>query len=268
MPEVKPFAGRNALEAAVFLVQFRDEFSAQDVETLFSLKERHTAELPSFEKMTTLTFGMIGNAAPQQESREAGVILQSFKNNGRPDWVLRASGNQIIATCHEYTRWADVEAKARRLIYSAAQLVRPEANPVQLVMMQFVDKFVYDGVPSDYTVNDVFRPDTPYLTPFCKTAGPQWHIFQGWFADKETFAALGLGQVLNVLNIASSVQPDRNLTTTIDHTAQFTASAGDGILFTAADRLNTHFAFLHAQNKYILSSTLSDKQLSTIGLSK
>ncbi len=268
MPEAKPFAGRNALETVVFLVQFRDGFSSQDVEALFSLKDRLATELPSFEKTTTHTFGVVGNGAPLQQAHESGVVLQRFTANGRADWVLRASGNQVVVVCSDYSKWVDVEAKAMRLMYSAVQSVRHEANPIQVVMMQFVDKFVYEGVPADYSLDDVFRSDSPFLTAFSKTAGLQWHVFQGWFADNGETKPLGTGQALNVLNIASSIQPDGNLTTTIDHTTQFTVGAGDALLFTTADKLNTHFAFLHNQNKYILRNVLSDKQLEVIGLGK
>lgn len=268
MAEAKPFAVHNALEAVGFIVQLKNHFSAQDVEALFSLKERLAEELPSFEKMTTHMLGVVGNSLPQQESRDSGVILQSFKSNGRQDWVLRAMHNQILVTCSDYTRWVDVSAKAIRLIYTVMQSIRAEVNPVQLVAMQFLDKFLYDGVPDNYNTEDIFRSDTEYLTPFSRQAGNQWHVYQGWFVDESETVALGKGRVLNGLNIATSILPDRNLTTTIEHLVQFASESEEGIFFTSADKLNTHFTFLHEQNKYILLRTLSDKQLQKIGLSK
>ena len=103
MPIAKPVADSNAIEAAAFVIQFEREFSESEIEALFALAQRLKQDLPSFQKLITLLVGVSEEGAssvataPFPRQRLAGILLQHFRDNGKPDWVLRASNNQVAA---------------------------------------------------------------------------------------------------------------------------------------------------------------------------
>ena len=111
-----PIAETNAIEATAFVLVFSREFEEKEVEALLSLEHSLKATLPSFTKTSALTLNVVDNAPAEQTQIMSGVLLQSFQENGKPDWVLRASDNMIVVNCSKYDNWKNVWAKACQLM--------------------------------------------------------------------------------------------------------------------------------------------------------
>jgi uncharacterized protein (TIGR04255 family) len=280
MPSVAlPIAGHNAVESAAFVFGFGRPFALKEVEALFSLEARARDELPSYTTIQTLQFNLAepsqGPSAPASQ-QVTGVLLQKFRPDGKPEWVLRADGNQIVVNCTRYTRWADVWASSRRFLLMAAQSVDAPTNGVTTFALQFTDKFVYAAPPpSDYSPAEVFKVGSKYLTAQASSSGMQWHVHQGWFIDQGDLP-LAPTRTLHVLNLSSAILEDR-LTAIVDHTAHIQLKEGKALRVKAllggdddplggSSLVNSVFTSLHQQNLEILRETLSVKQVAAIGM--
>lgn len=276
----RPLAGSNAIEAVAFVLTFAREFTQAEIEFLLSLQEKHKAELPSFLKIQGLTVNLADSTEKKptvmhQTQKFTGVLLQHFQETGKPDWALRVSNNIIVVNCWLYTRWDEVWPKAKKLLLSASQVVDSDSNGITSMTMQTVDKFEYDGIPSSYSITDVFNAESPFLTKKAIGAGTQWHVHQGWFENLAEQGDQGLRR-LNVINLASALHNEK-LVSTIDHVGKIDFL--NGVLpareiSSPSDLppndliIDQIFNELHEGNVNVLLQTLSSEMLNSIGLKR
>lgn len=270
-----PIAETNAIEAAAFVLVFSREFEEKEVEALYSLEQSLKSILTNYSKTSSLMVNVIDNAPAEQSQKMSGVLLQSFQENGKPNWSLRASDNIIVATCMKYDNWENVWPKACHLLLKAAQCVDSDTNSIARSVFQVVDKFIYDEKPKTYFIGDVFNPDSIYITKQAMSAGELWHVFQGWFdtlADQNTTK----DEVLHTLKLGSSFNNEK-LVALIDHTIQknFKARTVSVKDFLAPQNVeegsvfaNQLFKELHDKNVQVLRNLLAKNQLTAIGLVK
>lgn len=274
MTFARPIATTNAIEAAAFAIVFAREFEESEVEALLSLELSLKDVLPKFDKTSAVTLSVTGDAPAEQTQKLSGVLMQHFQQNGKPDWVLRASENRIVANCLNYDSWGNVWPQARHILLKALQCVDSQTNGVVNTIHQVVDKFIYDEQPTPYSIEDVFNPDSKFLTPHAKESGELWHVFQGWFENVEPLADNDQ-KILHVLKLSSALG-NENIAATIDHTLQSNFSEPlavkkligeqDGNIDEAI--INGLFKRMHDKNAELLRSVLSAGQLKAIGLNK
>ena len=276
----RPFAEHNAIEAVAFVVVFARDFTPREAEFLLSLEASLKDELPAVLRVNDMVINIVDgpNASPMssQGQQLTGILLQHFREDGRPDWALRATGNRVIVNCWKYTRWNEVWPKARRFLLAALNLVAADSNGIAQTGLQVVDKFIYDKLPGpeDYTIGEIFRDECPYLTQQARAAGQLWHVNQGWFGESTVKDIYG-GRTLHVLNLASGAIGQTQLVTTIDHLAQ-TDFAGNVLPVSAmtsparSDRsgalVDDLFTWKHKVNRTVLLASLTDAKRQAIGL--
>lgn len=270
MSIARPAAGQNSIEAAAFVLQFARSFNLQEIEQLFALEQQLAGDLPSFQKVSSLIVTASESSPSISQQQLAGVVLQKFQENGKPEWMLRAAGNQVVVSCHKYTAWAEVWARSRTWLLAAFKVVDSSTNGVMTTALQFRDRFVYDGNPADGKASDVFRTDSRFMTRQTWDSGPQWHVHQGWLVPNSESKIPAL-RVLNVVNITCAIQNNNRLEAAIDHIGEITFAAQVGLdsltsTTPTGDLCGDCFSFLHDQNKQILRDTLSDGQLRAIGM--
>lgn len=274
MTLAKPITEKNAIDAITFAVVLERHFNAHEAENLLRLENTLRDKLPSFSRMTGVSFRVENDHIAEQTPKATGVLLQHFKPDGKPDWVLRAVDNQIAVTCHAYTRWDDIWLQADSFITEAFKAIGTDAsNNAVAFVLQVVDRFVQPNRFDEYSVADVFDARTKFLTPHAAEVGPLWHVHQGWFADLELLDRMTL-RCLHVLNISTS-QVAEKFITTIDHVSQLSlANTGTTIDSSSpvtqpdesAAFRNQAFQRLHDENKKILRSLLNADQCTAIGL--
>lgn len=274
MPLARPIAATNAIEAAAFALSFARNFEGHEIEALFSLEQSLRTVLPNFVKTNEIIFNLTDSTHAEQTQKMSGVIAQSFQENGKQDWVLRASENKIIVNCLKYDSWINVWPKARYILLKTAQCVDSETNGVVNALHQVIDKFVYDERPTYYNIGDVFNPDSLLLTEQAKKSGDMWHLFQGWFEDAPSTID-EKQKILNVVNMSSSLINEK-LVATIDHTLQANFSKPIEVKYfvglqtaeNGSEFLNKLFDSLHTMNAELLRNILTKDQVAAIGLTK
>lgn len=258
----QPISGKHAIEAAVFMLAFERPFQGAALDALSGLQSALAEDFPVFQKINVLEVRIEGGAPiTHQAGGISGVSLQRFRPDGRPAWSLRADGNAIVVTCTEYDTWDTTAPQALAYLNKAASAVLDEQNPLALVVLQVIDRFVRPSADG-YDIKEVFNPKSRYLTRQAADAGRLWHVHQGWFEDHEELG----GRFLNVLNLSTNDTPS-GVVTTIEHTAQLQAQGGLPSTH-AVDKTwcKEVFDALHVRNKDIVSDLLNAKQRKAIKL--
>ena len=203
-----------------------------------------------------------GGEVSQKIGVTSGGLLQNLLPDGRPSWTLRVEGNTIVVSCTDYKRWDDISAKALGHIKAAIAFVNNDTNAVSSLIHQIVDRFVTAN-KDEYNIGQVFNTQSPYLTGQALKAGNFWHVFQGWFEDRQVFS----GKLLNVLNLSTADNPASiTITTTIDHAAHLRFSSPKAIGEFDNEFTRKAFDELHECNKSIIKQLLTSDQLKAIGL--
>lgn len=270
-----PVAQHNAIERMAFgLVCIRD-FSSADLERMPDLHARFKDQLPKFETTQAVVLNVVPAAVSPVVNKQAGALMTAFSRDGtgRPEWELRVEANQIVVTCHDYTRWSEVWPKAHLFLQAAAQLLHSADNGVQEIALNVIDRFVCPPIdaPETYSVWAVFRGDCPHLTKQVTTVGPNWHVHSGWFEDAAHL--LPGARVLHQVNLSGVLLQDRGARMTIDHRALLrngsapvplaVAVVADGATESLVGRA---FNALRERNMEVIKQTMNDEQLAAVGI--
>lgn len=258
----KPISEKHAIDVASFIVVFERPFETNIIDSLPGLHERLKADYPTFNLTKTMEVNVTGSEISQKVGLASGGLMQNLQPDGRPIWTLRVEGNMIVVSCTDYKRWEDISSKALNHIKAAIAFVKTDSNAVSSLIHQIVDRFVTAN-KDEYNINQVFNTQSPYLTGQAIKAGKLWHVFQGWFEDRQEFG----GKLLNVLNLSTAESPANiTITTTIDHAAHLRFSSPKALEELDDKFIRKAFDELHECNKSIIRQLLTNGQLKTIGL--
>lgn len=258
----KPISEKHAIDVASFIVTFEHPFESSIIDSLPGLHERLKADYPTFNLTNMVEVSVTGNEIGPKVGVTSGGLLQNLQPDGRPIWTLRVEGNAIVVSCTKYERWKDISPKALEHINAAIVFVNNDRNAVTSLIHQIVDRFV-TADKAEYDISQVFNTQSPYLTGQALKAGKFWHVFQGWFEDKQTLG----GKFLNVLNLSTSENPANiTITTSIDHTAHLRFDSPKAIEELDDKFIRKAFDELHETNKSIIRHLLNNDQLKAIGL--
>lgn len=256
----KPISEKHAIDVASFIVVFEHPFEASIIDSLRGLHELLKTDYPIFNPTNTMEVRITGSEVSQQAGITSGCLLQTLRPDGRPNWTLRVEGNAIVVSCMDYQRWSDISTKALGHIKAAVDFVNNDTNAVSSLIHQIVDRFVTDN-KDEYNISQVFSTQSPYLTGQALKAGKLWHVYQGWFEDRQEFS----GKLLNVLNLSTAENP-AGITTTIDHAAHLRFLLPKAISEFDDGFIRNAFDELHECNKSIVKQLLTNEQLKSIGL--
>lgn len=256
----KPIGEKHAIEVASFIVVFERAFEASAIAALPGLQAKLQNDYQTFTPTNSMEVRVADGEVSQQIGTSGG-LLQSFLPDGRPGWTLRVEGNAIAVSCTDYKRWGDISAKALSHIQAAMAYINNDTNAVSSLIHQIVDRFV-TASSVEYNINQVFNTQSPYLTQQALKAGKLWHVYQGWFDDKQELN----GKLLNVLNVSTSESPAGGTLTTIDHAVHLRFTAPKALGDFDDNFIRTSFNELHECNKAIIKQLLTNDQLKTIGL--
>ncbi len=263
---VQPIHSKNSIEVTVFAIEFAEPFSSAAVVALMALKESMNDEYPVGSQVNSVKMRMEVKKDSEEltsssDKKVSGIVLQKLDQSRRPTWSLRAENNYIVVSCFDYQDWDSDAQKALSDLITAAAAVVDEKNPLTVISLQVVDRFVGPTLEK-YKLNQIFNTKSNFFPKQTAKSGPLWHVHQGWFAPAEIFG----GQYLNVLNMSTNDTPN-GIITTIDHLIRFQSlppmaaeKACDG------DFLGAIFNDLHRCNKNTINDVLNTKQLKAIGL--
>lgn len=277
MANTTPIREKNAIDEIAFVILFKKPFDDQTIIKFIGLRESLSPELPECDLIKTMEVKVEGDNPGLPTSKIGGVVYSKNIGDGsRLEWSLRASANQLVVTCSEYTNWVEVSNKAKSLLCQAAEELDLEVNPIAGVVYQCVDKFQRQDAPQEYSINEVFDKGSRYLNKHvCENPG-SWHIHQGWF---ESLGDPGQARALNNLNLNVVIgQNNKPLhETVISHLVTVTledanAEATDMATFFGRNDEQGYFDQLssdsHELNKRVMRDLLTPDMLVAIGLEK
>lgn len=255
-----PINQNNSIESSCFVLVFERAFNKQELLSLSRLKEVFHEDLPSYREINSIKVKLVDGTTAEQSQDISGVVLQCFKNNGKPSWELKVENNIIEISCFAYDSWTEVWGKVKRYLLETIKTIEDDNNKLMICVLKIVDKFVSDF--GNYNVGDIFLERTPYLTQNILNGenGELWHVFQGWFEqlDDKTY--------LHNLNLITSNENGR-ITTNIDHAIQCQFIKNPQLISDfKQSKLEAIFSELHNKNKEILRKLLNDTQRKGIGL--
>jgi len=273
MARYLPFAGRNAIAEMNIAIQFRQQFDQEIGKSVEAVKTEFVADFPKFEPLHLQMFSF--NLGPQQfpipgtnvASTVGGFNLTKPKADGSAARVLRVMANALSVHFLEYTSWKETKPQAiGYIIRCLEKLDILDRNPAISVLLRYVDRFTFDGVPQDATAGALFQPDTKFVASRILDSGNQWHSNSGWFEP-----LVGGALALNQLNVSSGLI-ETTVGVVVDHNsfcslpqpccsiAELTRGEGGRLTLEAIlDRQ-------HRANADLLKNLLNQEMLDTIGL--
>ena len=269
-----PYAGNHSIQEAQVGLQFHHEFNQQEIELArgsveVELKDvlPRSAEIRGGSVSVTVD---LSSQDPQVRpdsvvSNLAGFQLSDVKGDGQPSRVLRLAGNLLSLNILDYTGWATILSDSIKCFETALFQLPFAGNPVMAYTLRYIDRYTFNGDPSEATAALLFVESNEYISKHCFTAGSLWHCHSGWFDS------INAGRVLNNLNISSGMM-DLSSTVTIDHqtTLHLTLPRQSvGAVFATPERslgLEAILDVLHDSNKRILNTLLRPEMRAKIGL--
>lgn len=124
-----------------------------------------------------------------------GMVTGKVLNRTRPDGTieteLKLEQNGILFRTSDYTRWQDVWARANRYFDG---IVDAYNVPLSGVTLHFIDKFIWNGDPTQCTIDELLRSDSRYVAPHIFQVHDLWHCHTGAFLrpDEHTKRLLNL----------------------------------------------------------------------------
>lgn len=276
MANTKPIRGRNAIDEIAFVILFQNSFDDQSIIKLIGLREKLSPRLPECDLVKMMEVKVEGDNLGFPTSKVGGVVYSKKIDGGtRLEWSLRASANQLVVTCSEYTNWREVLQKAKSFLCQAVERLDLDVNPIVGIVFQCVDKFRCQDAPAEYSISEVFDKESRYLNRHvCENPG-SWHIHQGWFEPLESDQARGLNNLnLNVV-IGQNNEPLHE--TVISHLVTVTqgdasSAVTDMAMFFGEDGELGYFDQVlsdsYKLNKCVITDLLTAEMLITIGLGK
>jgi uncharacterized protein (TIGR04255 family) len=252
-------------------IQFVSPFDQKIGESIEALKAEFAADFPKFEplQMITINLGLQQFSMPATSAAPtlSGFNLTKAKPDGSPARVLRVMTNVLSVHFLEYTSWKEIRPQAIDYIARCLQkLAILDRNPAVSVLLRYIDRFTFDGVPKDATAGTLFRPDTKFVASRILDRGYQWHSNSGWFEPM-----VGATLALNQLNVSGGMI-EATTAVIVDHNsvynlpkprtsiAELTHGEGEGLSLEAI--LNRQ----HSTNADLLKNLLNQEMLDTIGL--
>lgn len=255
----KPINSSNAIDSAVFILGFARPFNSNEFDALSGLQIALKDDLPSFVRNQIVKMAFQEGKQSVADFELAGSVLQRFNTDGKPAWTLRVLEDSITVTCHSYISGSSERNQAVKYLEQCVNLLKQRSDILlSVITLQITD--VFKDTFESYSIKNVFNENSRYLTRNVFEAGALWHVFQGWFENRDNDS-----RWLHVLNL--STQQSVEHITSIDHAIQLQLRepirlAEDSLLNT----VQTAFAEAHTKNLNIIRNLLNDTQLNAIGL--
>jgi uncharacterized protein (TIGR04255 family) len=256
-----PFAGDNAIQSAVFAIEWTEPLSGSELRAIRALDEDQEFKrtFPSAIEPRMVMINLNVDQGAQQVKSEqnqlAGVnfMRPSPTNPGSMSKAINISPMNCLAIVNEYTRWVNVWAEVRGWLLKVAPIVTP-SHSVNVIGMQYTDIFLWKADPSTLLLSEVLSAQSTYLPSHVFQTSSLWHSHHGFFEKQQTEPiAHDLLENINVNMLDSSGQ--RSLQIVSSHRATLTNPIWDiGHLATALDQLMPH---LHNRNKRVLRNLLT-----------
>lgn len=264
----RPIGERHAIEEVVFMVGFKRNFSATEIERVVEQHALWKSDLPKLLRPQMIQ--VIFDADQNQEAEPSPPIMpaafQSFKRDGSVDWQLKIEDNVIAVNCLSYSRWDAISHQAKTLLEKVLGLILDEGNSLQNVTLQYIDSFIWSGDLTGYNVDALFNRESGFFPNNFKPIGPLWHFHQGEF---EYFEGDPVPKrILDRIHL-DATQAAGEAKVRIDTTLRSDFNGGvEATLDKVREVTQSTLNLLHSRNKVVLERLICDEMQQQISLNK
>lgn len=264
----RPKNANNAIEVALFVVTLQQPVDQSTAVKVHSALEIVANELPGASSLqpNTMVFSFgPGNALPFGEAMR-------FKSapDGSHEWRVHLTGNTVQVACFKYTRFNDVWATAQRYLQLVLSVIDHQML-VPEVSLQIIDKFEYDEplTVNNYSMEELYQRDAPYLTPQSWESGLMWHVYQGWFEPYNDE-----WKTLQQLNLSNVELPNKKVANIIDHRMAIRPNAQEamtlggflGDIVGVMEKLGEIYQTFHDTNVQMIRNLLTPAKQQSMGM--
>jgi uncharacterized protein (TIGR04255 family) len=219
------------------------------------------------QQALTLQLNMSPGQVPTAPVPELGGIVFDYINpTGLSARALTVAQNSVTYSTQTYTRWAEFWPLADRLISTTAAHIA-KTNPVAAFVLEFHDRFQWNGEPDAMDFKLLLRADSPYIPANFLSQHGLAHSTHGWLSRDEAASTVRIDNV-NVI-VADQPSDGRGCTVAISHRLHFdTPLLLSEELFQNSEQTKSLFGksanAMHVLNKQLLRASLADYMIERI----
>lgn len=250
-----PIAGDHAIQNLTCGLEWKEPLVQKDFGDLKTRVEQRLHAFRHFEPHQQLMVNVSPGSAPNVVSGAGGFTCSTNPAIGEaPRRSINFSPDQVLFAVNEYPGWATVKKDLDSYTREVINTVGGKSRALTSIGLQYTDVFQWKGDPQTLAIDEIFRRDTPYLTPTVLNAKSYWHCNQGLFTESKLPNTRLLLNV-NVQRVQAGGMDALSIITAhkLVYTSPSWSSAEEKIELVASV-----FETFHGDNKILLKSLLTD----------
>lgn len=266
----EPIHDAHAIEQVAFVLQIDRPLEEVRFAEVRSVAEQYKPDLPGRAEIQgfRVAIGAPGPVGPIPPGPSMGNVFSRTRADGTIESELRIDRMSATFRTLIYTRWDLVWAQARKYFDA---IIPKYVAPARIsgISLNFVDKFVWAGAPSECRPSLLLRPGSRYLCPHVYEAQDLWHSHTGAFlrADDQTKRLLNINVDYVDENPPDGLRRTVAITTVLtDLMNQPGYTSLEVTENTVVEVFNAHMHQLHAFGKIAFGNIINDEMSKRIAL--
>ena len=263
-----PFTSKHAIERARIVIHFAQPIQMKQVATLAEIAERRRAEL-GFAARVSVPTNVIEVDQKTGDARIAkqpsGWSLSVEAEDGRTVEALALNPQFLIYEASKYDRWAGFWDRYDAITADVRTKIAADID-VRAVALEYVDRFAFEGPPSDAAPGLLIREAIVGSLPEPARSGREaWHVHRGWFEGEEPHRFL----VNQNIDAQSILDDDRNETRGVGIMTKVERqrpSDQDAATDLDISSLPDDIEAMHTVSKRVMCDALQDDMCTRVGL--
>ena len=268
----EPIHNAHAIEHVVFVLQIEPPLDDVRFAEIRKNATQFNDELPGRMDMQALrlAIGVPGIAGPVASRAPFGTTFNRSRADGAVESELSIDRNGVTFRTLLYTRWETVWKQAHRYFDALVPQYVAQGH-ITGISLNYVDKFVWIGDPSECKPTQFLRAGSKYLCPHVFDLNDFWHSHTGAFlrTDPQTKRLLNINVDYLEENLPDNSRRVVSITTILtDMMNQPNYSELKVTPATAIDVLSAHMQELHAFGKMLFANIINDAMSKRIALTE
>ena len=262
-----PIAGNNAIQNVAFAIEWQAELSSSELQLIHTaieseLKHDFPIQLPQHHQK--ISFVSDTNSAHKiTPSVELGGFLYEKRSqySTNPTRSISLSKQSLIVLINEYSRWDNVWPDVNR--YFSIILRQLKNAAIANIGLQYSDVFVWKDDPKQLRLQEVFKPNSKFLTPNVLLVDGLWHSHHGYIVELDNPVPNSRLDNVNVNLINDAGVLSIQITTSHRATLKNVIWSTSDQVMSIIDQVTNS---LHTENKLVMTELLSDELCKKIKL--
>lgn len=262
LDKLVPHKGDHAIQNVAFGMEWEGVLPPQAISEIDRALVEASLELGQRKDVTTLRVNMTPDGT--QATQDVSGFVYERKQGGIVARSCQLNPNLFLVTNNNYTRWDNVWSDARKILETVLPVVSNYKN-VTALGLQYIDLFVWKGVPEQIPLKEIFSATGQVLPILALENKSLWHVHQGAYTDMPLPIPCRRLDNYNVDIV--DIDAFRCIQILSGHRAVFsTAQPAGNLVSSASTSADSVMTALHKQNKDFLNKLLSTEVCKLINL--